>query len=148
MVQRDDGRDDLLDPKDAVAEALIVVDEIELAGAGLQLPVRPGTERERLAEGSGEVLGGLEHVFFALHLPIRRQTARILVVEDVETGQLVQRHPLVEDRVRLAGEDLDLMAEIGQGLGEMTGVHALTPDMGLAPVREIGDAQGSVRVRG
>ncbi|CAB4627200.1 unannotated protein [freshwater metagenome] len=40
------------------------------------------------------------------------------------------------------------MPHINKGLGQMTGVHALTTDMGLAPVGEEGDAQGELAISG
>ena len=69
-----------------------------------------------------------------------------MVVPQVEAGQLVQRDPLVEHRVRLAAEHLDGVAEIDQRLGEVAGVHALAADVRLAAVGEVGDLQRSVGV--
>ena len=55
VVQRDDGGDDLLDAEDAVAEALVVVHEVELALALLQLVEHAHAEAERLAERALQV---------------------------------------------------------------------------------------------
>ena len=46
----------------------------------------------------------------------------------------------------LAAEHLDVVPEIDQCLGEMARVDALPADMGLAPVAQIGDAEGPVGV--
>jgi hypothetical protein len=59
----------------------------------------------------------------------------------------VERYPVVEDRVRLTAEDLDVVAQISQRPGEMAGVDPLTPDVGLPPVRQVGDAQRLVLAR-
>ena len=60
VVQRDDRRDQRLDLQDPVAEALVVVDEVELADARLAaLRRRAGAERQRLGERAGRELGEL-----------------------------------------------------------------------------------------
>ena len=69
---------------------------------------------------------------------------REVVVVDVEARQLDQRDPRVELGVRLAAEDLDVVAEVGQRLGEVADVDALATAVGLAPVGEQGDAEGTV----
>ena len=73
---------------------------------------------------------------------------REVVVVDVEARELDQRDPLVEDRVRLAAEDLDVVAEVDQGLGQVAGVDALAAHVGLAPVGEVGDPEGGVAGHG
>ena len=59
-------------------------------------------------------------------------------------GQLDQRDPLVEDRVRLAAEHLDVVAEVDERLGEVPGVDALAAHVGLAAVGEVGDPERGV----
>ena len=67
-----------------------------------------------------------------------------MVVVDVEARELDQGHPLVEDRVGLAAQHLDVVAEVDEGLGEVAGVDALPADVGLPPVGQIGDPEGCV----
>ena len=55
----------------------------------------------------------------------------------------MQFDPLVEHRVGLTAEDFDRVAEIGEGLGEVPGVHALPAHMGLASIRQVGDRSGA-----
>ena len=50
----------------------------------------------------------------------------------------------VEDRIRLAAEHGDLVAEGDQLAGEVAGIHALAARMGVAAVSEVGDSQGAV----
>ena len=60
VVQGDDGGHHLLDAEDAVAEALVVVHQVEVAGALLQRVEHAHAEAERLAERAlqvGERLG-------------------------------------------------------------------------------------------
>ena len=147
VVQRDDRRDEPLELEDAVAEALVVVDEVELAGARPQLAQGAEAEGQRLGERAGRELGQLEEVLAGLDLPVGGEAAGVVVVEDVEARQLRQRHPLVEHGVRLAAEHLDVVAEVDERLGEVPRVDALAADVGLAPVRQVGDAQRRVRVR-
>ena len=108
VVQRDDRRHHRLDLQDPVAEALVVVDEIELADAWLQVAVCPGAERQRLGERPGHELGDLQEVLAGLELPVGGETAGIVVVPEVEAGQLRDRHARVEHGVRLTAEHLDV----------------------------------------
>ena len=101
-------------------------------------------ERQRLRERPHRELQHLEEVFAGLELPVRRKATGEVVVEQVEAGQLVQFDTFVEHGVRLPGEHLDVMAEVAERLGEVAGVDPLSADVGLAPVREVGDAQGLV----
>ena len=50
-------------------------------------------------------------------------------------------HPVVEHRVGLAAQHLDVVAQVDQGLGQVPGVDALAAHVGLAPVGQVGDAQ-------
>ena len=53
----------------------------------------------------------------------------------------MQGDAVVERRVGLPGEDLDVVAEIDERLREVTDVDALAADGRLAPVGEQGDPQ-------
>jgi hypothetical protein len=141
VMQRDDRGQDLLDAEDAVAQALVVVDEVELALALLEHVEDPDAEAERLAERALQVREHLGSIALALDLPVAGEAAGIVVVPEIETGQLVQRHPLVEHGVGLPAEDLDGVPQIHQCLGEVACVHALTTHVGLAAVGEVGDLQ-------
>ena len=98
-------------------------------------------ERQRLGERPGRELQHLEEVLARLDLPVGGEAAGIVVVEQVEAGQLVQLDALVEHRVGLAAEHLDVVAEVDERLGEVAGVDALAADVRLAAVRQVGDAQ-------
>ena len=104
--------------------------------------------RKLNASGSEKVpaenCSDLEEVLAGLELPVRREAAGIVVVEQVEAGQLVQCDALVEHRVGLPAEHLDVVAEVDQRLGEVAGVDPLAADVRLAPVRQVGDAQRAV----
>ncbi len=146
MVQGDDQRDLLLELGDAVAETLIVVDEVELAESCPEVVVDTCAERQRLGELAGAEHGGLEEVVPRLELPVGGETPGVVVVEQVEARQLRERDPLVEIRVRLPAEDLDRVPEVGERLGEMTGVDALAADVRLAPVGQIRERQRRVGI--
>ncbi len=141
VVQRLEHRQEAVDRQEAVAQALVVVDEVELELATVEVAPGPQAEGERLAERAGRELGDLDEVLPVLDLPIGGEAAGVGVVEDVEARQLDEGHPGVEDRVRLAAEHLDVVAEVDQRLRQVAGVDALATDVGLAPVGEVGDAQ-------
>ncbi len=108
MVQRDQGRQELVDTEDAVAQALVVVDEVEVGHSGNQGLLGPVAEGQGLGEHAGRERGELEEVGLGLDLPVGGETAGVVIVEDVETRQLGEGDPLVEHRVGLAGEHLDV----------------------------------------
>ncbi len=148
VVQRDDRRDQLLQAEDPVAEALVVVHQVELADPRPQRPQRPIAERQRLAERPGRELRQFEQVLAGLDLPVGGEAAGVVVVEEVQARQLDERDALVEDRVRLTAQHLDVVAEVDEGLGEVPGVDALAAHVRLATVGEVGDAQRRVRFPG
>jgi len=146
VVQRDDRGDLRFDLQDAVAEALIVVDQVELTGARLEFTSGARTERERLGEHPGHERSHLEEVFAGLQFPESGEPTGEVVVEGVEAGQLRERDALVEDRVRLATEHFDTVTQIGKGFGEVAGVDALAADMGFATVGEVCDLERGIRI--
>ena len=145
-MERDDQRHQTLELGDAVTEALVVVHEVELGQAVLEMGVDASAERERLGEHAAQELGGLEQLVPGLELPDGGKTGGVMIIEQVEAGELGQLHPIVEHRVRLAAEHLDRVPELDQRLGEMARVDALTAHVGLAAIREIRKRQGRVRV--
>ena len=141
VVDRAEQGEVALDAEQAVAEALVVVDDVELADAAAQVVPGPQAERERLGELAADEGAHLDRIGPVLDLPDAWHPHRVVVVVDVQAGQLDQRDPLVEHRVGLPAEHLDVVAEVGQRLGEVPDVDALAADMGLSPVREDRDAQ-------
>ena len=146
VMERDDRRDLLLDLQDAVAEALVVVDQVELTGALAEFAGGPRAERQRLREHAGDELCVLEQVGAGLDLPEAGQAAGEVVVERVEAGELGELHPLVEDRVRLAAEHLDRVSEVGQRLGEVPRVHPLAADVGFAAIGQVRDLERGIGI--
>ena len=138
----------LLHEQETPSQALVVVHQVELAPSALE--VLPGPQGK--GHGLGEVAGVERHrlgdVPLRLHLPDTRLSHREVVVEQLEAGKGDEVDPLVEHGVRGPGEDLDVMAEVDERLGEMAGVDALATAVGLAAVRQIGDAKRIVGPRG
>ena len=120
----------------AVAQALVVLHQVELAAPPAQVVPGPHGEGQGFGERAGGERGDLHPVPAVLELPHPGHPHGEVVVVDVQAGQLDQRDPGVEHGVRLAGQDLDVVAEVHQGLGQMPRVDALAPDVGLAPVGE------------
>ena len=126
----------LLQFQQAPAEGLVVVDEIEVVAPGAQMTPRSQTERHRFGEVAGAERDVFGDVGPVLPFPDARLAHRVGVAPDVEAGKLDQRNPLVEDRVRRAAQDLDMVAEVDQRLAEVADVDALTADMRLAAIGE------------
>src|SRR5215204_5807543 len=101
----------------------------------------PEAEGEGLRELAGRERSDLDEVGPALQLPQPRHAHREVVVVDVEARQLDQVDPGVENGVGLAAQHLDVVPEVGKGLGQVPYVHALAANVGLPAVREQRDAQ-------
>ena len=76
-----------------------------------------GGESERLGESAGEELGHLHEVVAVADLPVAGEPTGEVVVKRVEARQLVQFDAFVKNRVWLATEHLDGVAEVNQRLG-------------------------------
>jgi hypothetical protein len=83
-MERDQRGDLLLQQQDAVAEALVVVDEVEVADSRGDGAQGPEAERQRFGERPGRELQHLEQVLAGLELPVRREAAGVVVIEQVE----------------------------------------------------------------
>ena len=102
------------------------------------------TERERFWKDTGGEHRDFEQIVAVLEFPWGGDPARIVIVEQIETAQWGERHTIIEDRIRLASEDLDLGAKVDEGLGEVAGVDTLPTYMRLSAVGQVGDAQRGV----
>ena len=142
------GESSAFNAEKAVAKALVVLDEIELVHTSAQVLPCAVTECEGLGERSGHEAPDLDGIAEGLDLRGERKAHREGVVVDVEAGEFDQWDAGIEDGVRLSAEHFDLVAHIDEGLGEVSGVHALTTYMGFAPVGEECDAQGELAVSG
>ena len=144
MVQRDDCWKEFFDFQDSGTEALVVVDEIEVANTIGQGTVGTDAESKRFTEGALEELCRLHDVRPVGQLPIGRETPGVMVIEDVEARQLMHHDTRVDYGVRLATKDFDVMTEVDQGFGEVSGVDALTAHVGLSPIGQVSNAQRAV----
>ena len=136
VVQRRDQRQaHLLDVEHAVAEHLVVVDDVEVVDAGPQQPGHAGAERLRLREAGGAHRQELLDVHQVAELARLRDPERVRLAVEVQARHLGQLHARVEHGVGLAGEDLDLVPEVGQLPAQVADVDALTAAMGLASGR-------------
>ena len=76
-------------PQQAVAESLIVLNQIEFVDTGAQGLPGPQAEGQRLREGAGCEGGKLGNVGHRLDLPESRESPRVQIVEDVQAGEFV-----------------------------------------------------------
>ena len=140
-----DGGDDRqahpFDGQQAEAEGLVVVHQVEVALAVLEVVPGPHGEGQRLGEGAEREGRHLEEVLPVLDLPHARHAHREVLVVDVEAGEGDKGYPLVQFGVGLTAQDLHVVAQIDEGLGQVAHVHALASAVRLAAVGEDGDAQ-------
>ena len=68
------------------------------------------------------------------------------VIENVEAWELMQLYSRIKDRVRLTAKNFDMMTQIDKCFGEMSRVHTLATDVGLAAIGQIRNTQWAVGV--
>ena len=125
------------------AKALVVVDQVEVAATGGEKSAGPQRVRPGLAEAGRAHDGELQGVEAVGELPGVRDPEGVGLPVEVEAGDGGEPHPVVELGPRLAGEDLDRVAQLHQLAGQVAGVDALAPAAGVAPVDEEGDPQAA-----
>jgi hypothetical protein len=145
MDDAQDGKvERLLNGYVAVAETAVVDDEIKVVAPLGEGAVGADREGERFGEVAGRKACQLRDVSQVLDLPEPRETPRIVVVEDLETGEPVEGYRGVELGIGGTAEHLDVVAELGEGLAHLAHVHALPADVGFTAIGEHGDSQAVV----
>ena len=139
VVQRDNRRNELFERQDAVTKTLVVVYEVKLARALSQVALDAGAESGWFAKGSRQEQSEFVKVFAGLEFPDSREAKWVVIVDEVEAGQFGEFDALIQDGIGLTTKDFDAVAEVNEGFSEVTGVDALTTDMGVAAVGEVGD---------
>ena len=127
--------------EDAVAEALVVVDDVEVLAAGVEDLADPAAERAGLGEAGRAHDGELEDVDRRAELAQVGDVEGVVGPVEVEAGDLHQRHVGGEVGVGLAAEDLDVMAHGRQLAAQMVRVDTLATRMRVAAVDEQGNAK-------
>ena len=128
-------------PEQAVAEALVVVHDVVAPWARPQQSPGPQGERQRLGEPGGHHRGHLDDIHPVAVLPPAGHPERVGLPVQVEARYPGQGHPILERRVRLAGEDVHVVPQADQFPAQVAHVDALAAAEGVAPVAEQGDAQ-------
>ena len=139
MMQRDNGGNQFFQRQDAVTETLIVVHKVKFASALSEVALDASTECRGFAKCTGQEKTKFIEIFASLEFPDGGESEGIVVVDEVKTWQLGEFDAVVQDRIRLTTEDFDAMAEVNKRVGEVTGIDALTTDMGFAAIGEVSD---------
>ena len=126
------------------SEALVVVDDVEVASPAGERGTRPPREGARFAETPGPHRRELHGVGRRGDLAQARPTERVRLPVQVEARQRREVHAFVEFRVRLAGEHGDAMARRGERPREVPRVDPLSAAARVAAVDEERDAQRAV----
>jgi hypothetical protein len=134
-----------LQAQHAVAEALVVVDEIVVPTVTMQVVAHASAEGIGLGKTTGELAAPFDHVRCRQQVPRLQGTEPVR--EQVEARQADQAHAVIELRVGWAGDDIDAMTRIDERLAQVMQIDALTTAVGLAAVTEQRDVQGFRRLR-
>jgi len=134
-----------LDCDVAVAQAAVVDNEVEVVGPLCQGLVGANGERQWFGEITSEVGPQLGSVGPVFDLPEARDAAWVLVVVDLEAGELVELDSWIEVGVGGAAKDFDVGPKVGKGLTHFSDVDALATHVWLAAVGKHGDAQWTHR---
>ena len=122
------------DSQHAVAEGLVVVDDVEVVEPVPERPIGAEAEGQRFGEAGGVHGRDLEQVDGVADLAGPRSAERIRLAVEVEAGQFGESDAGIEFRVGLPREHLHLVAECDQFPGQVPDVHALATAVGLAAV--------------
>ena len=147
VVQGDDGGNLLFNFENSVTQALVVVHEIKVVHSLTEFVVGANAESTRLAKRSFQKLCCLNKTWPVFNFPICRESTWVLIVKNVEAWQLVQRNARIKNWVRLTTKHFNVVTKIGQCFGEMSCVYALSANMRLSSVGEVGNAQRAVGVK-
>ena len=128
-------------PEDPVAQALVVVDQVEVVPAAGQELAGPEAEGPGLGEAGGAHHAELEGVDAGVELAELRDPEGVRLAVEVEAGDRREADALVHLRPGLAGEHLHRVAQRGQLTGQVAGVDPLPPAAGVAPVDQEGDPE-------
>ncbi len=130
------------EPEQPPAEALVVVDEVELVAAVAQMRVDAAAERVRLGEAGARHDPELLDVGAAAELVRPRDPEGVLPLVEVEALDVLQGHRRVGEGPRRAGEHGDGVTELGELAGQMPAVDTLSAAVRVSPVDEKCDAEG------
>ena len=130
----DNGEAVALKIEEPAPEALVVVDDIELARPAAKLITDPDGEGPRLWKSAGEHRRDLERVDAALDLSELRPAKRVSVPVEIEARDLHELDAVVELRVGLTRKDGYLVTETAERQREMPDVDALAAAVGIAAV--------------
>jgi hypothetical protein len=121
--------------------ALVVVHEVEVVRPLGQQPGDPHGERPRLGEARRPHRQQFQQVNRVADLAGTRHPERVGLAVEIQAGHLGQPHPRIEQfRIGLAGEDLDVVAEVDQSAAEMAHVDALSAAMVLTAIGQQGNS--------
>jgi len=127
-------------PQQAIAQRLVVVDDIEVSGSIPEQPRHSKAEGQRLGEPCGVHRCHLEHVDGVAELASGGRAERVRLAIQVKAWDLGQQHARIEDGIRLSGEDLDGVAERDELAAEVADIDTLTTAVRLAAIRQQRDA--------
>jgi hypothetical protein len=145
VVNGGHGGDFLGDGPDAVGEALVVVNDVIVLHPVSQKTLGADAEGERLGKthgGDPRPLHDIDRIrqFFQGGDP--EQVVRIV---KVQAGEPVDGDVRIQHGVRRTGYDVDTVADIRQCPAQVFQVNALTTAVGVAPVAQQADVEGSIQ---
>ena len=147
VVQGDDGGNLFFNFKNSITQTLVVVHQIEVVYALAQFVVCANTECTRFAKRALQKLRCFNKTWPVFNFPICRESTRVLIIKNVKAWQFVQRNTWIKNWVWLSTKHFNVMTKVDQSFREMSCVHALSANMRLSSVGEVGNAQRAVGVK-
>ena len=83
--------------------------QVEIVHSFFQFAVCTHAESLGLSKSAFEELGGFNNVGQVVEFPVRRETTGVLIVKNIEAGQLMKSNARVENGVRLPTEYLNMV---------------------------------------
>ena len=130
-------------PQQAIAQRLVVVDDIEVGGATPEQARRPQAEGERLGKTCRIHRRQLEHVDGVAKLAAGGGTERVRLAIQIEAWDLGQQHSRIELGIGLTGEDLDSVPEPDELPAEVADIDTLATAVRLAAIGQQRNAHGA-----
>ena len=144
MDGADDGKAHVSEFQQTPAKRLVVVADVIIIDCAAHIACHALAECVGLGETAGVVAPPFVNVDGGGKHPRAQRRHRIGIGVEIERRQFDQLHAFVDDRVGRAGDHINLMAHVGQCLGDVAHVDALAARRRIGAIARQQDTQRAV----